>query len=118
LKFLCDEGVDRPIVEALRAAGHDVTYVAEQNPGVEDQDVLQAASREDRVLVTADKDFGELVFRQGRLHSGVVLLRLHGLGPSDKAQVAVAAVAEHGPELERSFAVLEQSRIRIRKRLS
>jgi predicted nuclease of predicted toxin-antitoxin system len=118
LRFTCDEGVDRQIVEALRSAGHDVTYVAEQSPGLVDEDVLQSASREGRVLVTADKDFGELVFRQGRLHSGITLVRLHGLDPSEKGRVAVAAIAEHGSELEQSFAVLEQGRIRIRKRLS
>lgn len=115
---MCDEGVDRPIVDALRAAGHDVTYVAEQSPGVRDEDVLHQAAQEARVLVTADKDFGELVFRQDRLHSGVVLVRLHGLAPSEKAQIAVAAIAEHGSELVQSFAVLEKGRIRIRKRPS
>ena len=118
MKFLCDEGVDRPIVEALRAAGHNVTYVAEQNPGIEDEDVLHSASHEGRVLVTADKDFGELVYRQGRLHSGILLVRLHGLRPSEKAQIAVSAIGEHGSELEQSFAVLEKGRIRIRKRPS
>lgn len=70
------------------------------------------------MLVTADKDFGELVFRQGRLHSGIILVRLHGLDPSEKGRVTVAAIAEHGSELEQAFAVLEQGRIRIRKRLS
>jgi hypothetical protein len=45
-------------------------------------------------------------------------VRLHGLGPSEKGRIAVAAVAEHGSELEQSFAVLEQNRIRIRKRPS
>jgi predicted nuclease of predicted toxin-antitoxin system len=118
LKFICDEGVDRPIVEALRVAGHDVTYVAEQSPGIDDEGVLQAAAQKARVLVTADKDFGELVFRQGRVHNGVVLVRLHGLDSAEKGQIAVAAIAEHGTELERSFAVLERGRIRIRKRPS
>ncbi len=118
LKFICDEGVDRPIVEALRVAGHDVTYVAEQSPGIDDEAVLRAASDGARVLVTADKDFGELVFRQGRVHGGIVLVRLHGLDATEKGRMTVAAIAEHGSELERSFAVLEKGRIRIRKRPS
>jgi predicted nuclease of predicted toxin-antitoxin system len=67
---------------------------------------------------TADKDFGELVFRQNRLHHGIVLLRLHGLSPAEKGQVAVAAVVEHGVEFEHSFVVLEKNRIRIRRRPS
>jgi predicted nuclease of predicted toxin-antitoxin system len=118
LKVVCDEGVDRPIVDALRAAGHDVSYVAEMDPGIADEDVLEFAARDRRVLVTADKDFGELVFRQNRLHHGIVLLRLHGLSPAEKGQITVAAVLEHGVEFEHSFVVLEKNRIRIRRRPS
>ena len=95
-----------------------MTYVAEQSPGIDDEGVLQAASEGARVLVTADKDFGELVFRQGRVHNGVVLVRLHGIDAMEKGRMTVAALAEHGSELEQSFAVLEKGRIRIRKRPS
>ena len=87
-------------------------------PGITDEQVLENATRDRRVLVTADKDFGDLVFRQGRPHHGIVLVRLHGLSPAEKARVAVAAIAEHGAELERSFAVIEKGRIRIRGRPS
>jgi predicted nuclease of predicted toxin-antitoxin system len=76
------------------------------------------AVRDQRVLITADKDFGELVFRQNRLHHGIVLLRLHGLGSAEKCALAVASVTEHGAEFEHSFAVLEKDRIRIRTRPS
>jgi predicted nuclease of predicted toxin-antitoxin system len=118
LKFICDEGVDRPIVEAVRDAGHDVTYVAEQTPGIDDEVVLRVASEGARVLVTAAKDFGALVFRQGRVHGGIILVRLHGLDAMEKGRMTVAAIAEHGAELEQSFAVLKKGRIRIRKRPS
>jgi predicted nuclease of predicted toxin-antitoxin system len=118
LRFVCDEGVDRPIVDALRRAGHDVTYVAEMEPGIEDDEVLELSARDGRVLVTADKDFGELVFRQGRLHHGIVLLRLHGLAPNEKGRLVVTSVEEHGDEFAHAFVVLEKNRIRIRKRPS
>lgn len=71
MNFLADEGVVR-----LRDEGHAVIYVAEMEPGTSDDAVLNVANRESAVLVTADKDFGEIVFRQGRSSSGVILIRL------------------------------------------
>ena len=116
MKLLCDEAVERPIVEGLRSEGHDVLYVAELSPSIPDEEVLDLAASEEAVLVTADKDFGELVYRQGRTHHGVLLIRLHGLGPEEKGRVTALAVAEHGSELVGSFSVVEKDRIRIRKR--
>jgi hypothetical protein len=71
---VCDEGVERPIIDALRAEGHDVFYVAELQPGIGDDEVLAIAEAEVAIVVTTDKDFGELVFRQGLANHGVVLL--------------------------------------------
>ena len=69
-------------MERLRDDGHAVVYVLEMEPGVSDDEVIQRANREAALLLTADKDFGELVFRQGRIAHGVVLIRLSGLPPS------------------------------------
>ena len=92
MKFVADEDVDRPIVERLRQVGHEVWYMAEMEPGTPDEVVLSLAKGEDALLVTADKDFGELVFRLRRLTSGVVLLRLEGLSPQKKAEVVSLAI--------------------------
>ena len=62
-----DESVDRQIVDLLRTDGHAVRYIAEIEPGISDDIVLDMAYQETDLLLTADKDFGELVFRQGRL---------------------------------------------------
>ena len=67
MNFLADESVDRPIVDSLRQRGHDVLYVAEMEPGISDDAVLDLANQEGALLLTADKDFGELVFRQRRI---------------------------------------------------
>jgi predicted nuclease of predicted toxin-antitoxin system len=69
------------------------------------------------VLITADKDFGELVFRQRQASTGVLLLRLWGLAPATKASVVSAAIHEHGRELTGAFAVLSHKSIRIRRML-
>jgi len=74
VNLFADESVDRPVVERLREDSHDIVYVAELAPSITDDEVLQEANSRSAVLVTADKDFGELVFRQRVAHSGVVLL--------------------------------------------
>jgi len=74
--FLANENTPRDAVVAARAAGHDVDWIVETYPGVDDDVVLARAQRESRVLITFDKDFGELVFRLGKNASnGVLLLR-------------------------------------------
>lgn len=75
MKLVADESIEGPSVYALRKAGHEVLFIAEFSPGIEDSTVLEIASREDALLLTADKDFGELVFRNGQTHSGVLLIR-------------------------------------------
>ena len=67
MNFLADESVDQGIVIRLRSEGHSVLAVAEMEPGLTDDAVLDAANERSALLPTADKDFGELVFRQGRL---------------------------------------------------
>ena len=64
MKLVADESVDAQIVEGLRTSGHEVIYFAELAPGTEDRDVLAVANGSQALLLTADKDFGELVFRQ------------------------------------------------------
>lgn len=114
MKIVADEGVDRQIVDALREQGLGVVYFAEQAPGSVDQDVLALAREEDVLLLTSDKDFGELVFRQHLASAGVVLLRLHGLLAAAKATVVQAALAAHGPEMLGAFTVVSPGMLRIR----
>ncbi|MGA2724032.1 MAG: DUF5615 family PIN-like protein [Bryobacteraceae bacterium] len=117
MTFLADEGVDRQIVERLRLDGHQVAYVAEMSPGIVDEAVLMESRISASVLITADKDFGELVFRQRHASAGVLLIRLWGLGPAMKAEVVAGAIQEHGQELPGAFAVLSPGNIRIRREI-
>jgi len=81
--------LDRQIVDRLRLDGYDVTYIAEIAPGILDEKVLDHSRRKESVLITADKDFGELAFRQHQSMSGILLVRLAGL----KARVKASMVA-------------------------
>jgi predicted nuclease of predicted toxin-antitoxin system len=116
LSLLADENVDRQIVALLRRDGHEVLYVAELDPGINDDEVLRYAKERHALLLTADKDFGELVYRQRRLTEGVVLFRLVGLPSEKKAELIAAAIRTHGDELSRAFTVISPGMVRIRHR--
>jgi predicted nuclease of predicted toxin-antitoxin system len=115
MNFIADEGVDRQIVERLRQDGHRIWYVAEMEPGISDDTVLDLANQKSALLLTADKDFGELVFRQHRLIPGVVLIRLAGLSPTRKAGIVTFAIDQHTSELPQAFAVISPGIFRIRR---
>lgn len=112
--LVCDEGVDRPIVECLRREGFESRYVAEMSPGIADEEVLRLAKSENALLVTTDKDFGELVYRQRRASAGVVLLRLAGLTENEKCQNVLAAFHTHGEAFQDAFTVISKGLVRIR----
>jgi predicted nuclease of predicted toxin-antitoxin system len=114
-EFVADETIDRQIVEGLRSRGHSVLFIAEVEPSVDDETVLAHSREQDAVLLTADKDFGELVFRQRLLHCGILLVRLAGLGADVKAQLVVSVVNRHADELRLGFAVLTRRAFRVRK---
>lgn len=114
MNFLADEGVDKPIVEILRQDGYSVLYIAEMQPGISDDIVLDIANQQRALLLTTDKDFGELVFRLSRLAKGVVLIRLAGLSPQKKAEIVASAIKQHLAQLTEAFTVILPGSIRIR----
>ncbi len=117
MNLLADESVDRQIVDRLRQDGHSVLYIAEIAPSVSDAEVLSRANALQSILITADKDFGELVYRLGRIHVGVVLIRLAGLSADFKADIISTAVRDRGTEMDDSFSVVTRATVRIRRRL-
>ncbi len=117
MNLLAAEGVERQIVERLRRDGHTVLYIAEMEPGVTDDVVLDRANEITALLLAADKDFGELVFRERRLSSGgVVLTRLAGLSAERKAEIVSEVLQERGAEFAHAFTVISPGRVRIRPR--
>lgn len=115
MNFLADESVDRPVVEGLRQEGFEVSYIVELAPGISDDAVIDLANQKTAILLTADKDFGEMVFRQ-RLHMhGIVLIRLAGLTPNRKAKIVTLAVRRHLGKLPHSFAVIMPGMLRLRR---
>jgi len=114
MNLLADEGVDKPIVEQLRQDGHDVLYVAEMEPSIPDEVVLQRANEHQALLITQDKDYGELVYRRSLVHLGVILVRLEGLLPETKARIVSKVLAQQGIEMPNAFSVISPGMVRIR----
>jgi predicted nuclease of predicted toxin-antitoxin system len=112
-QLLANENIMRSAVDRLRSRGHDVAWVREDSPGIDDATVLDRARRESRILITFDKDFGELVFRKGLSGScGVVLFRLATPDPATSAEM-IAAALESRSDWVGHFAVIDDSGIRM-----
>lgn len=117
MNLLADESVDSQIVELLRHDGHEILYVAEMEPGISDEEALKRANERNALLITADKDFGEMVFHQNLLTvGGVVLIRLAGLSAGRKAEIVSKAIESRGAELPTAFSVISAGRLRIRRK--
>lgn len=112
-KFLANENVPGEVVETARQAGHDLAWIAESSPGAEDDKVLATALAEERVLLTFDKDFGEMAFREGKASTcGVILLRPRVRSPSYLAQFMLGVLAQD-VEWEGSFSVAQEGKLRV-----
>jgi predicted nuclease of predicted toxin-antitoxin system len=114
MRVLADENVPRDIVAWLRTTGHDVLFAAEADAGASDMSWALRAEWEQRVILTSDKDFGELVFRDGHATHGIVLLRLDELAvPGVLARLqAVWSVVEANPSGR--FIVITETKVRVR----
>lgn len=113
MRILANENVPGPLMADLRERGHDVLWIRTEAPGSSDREVLARAQQEDRLLITFDKDFGELAFRFGLpASSGVVLFRISSPAPAHTARIALAAL-ESRTDWTGHFAVVEDDRIRM-----
>lgn len=106
MKLVADESVDAPIVAALRAPNLSVYFVTETCPGIADEEVLQLAVNQQAVLLTLDKDFGELVFRFQHPHAGVILVRLPTHSTHEKARIVSEAFKNHREKFVNTFTVI------------
>ncbi|TMJ01714.1 MAG: hypothetical protein E6G97_14840 [Alphaproteobacteria bacterium] len=99
MRFLADENVSRLVIERLRDESHDVLSVAETIPGAPDDDILNAADADGRILITEDRDFGEMAVRQRLALRGVILLELDRLANAAEANAVAEVVATHSERL-------------------
>jgi predicted nuclease of predicted toxin-antitoxin system len=114
LKFLADECCDTGLVGSLRQDGHDVLYVPEKKSGVLDDEVLLDAYNEERILLTEDKDFGELVYRLKKPSRGIVLIRIDVKERHRKWARLKKLIDDLGDRLPGHFVVIDTKKFRFR----
>jgi len=112
VRILADENLDGPIVTWLRAHGHDVAWMVELDAGAPDEDVLSRAA--DRVLLTGDRDFGRMIFLEGRMVAGVVYLRTRASSSSALLQALVPLWPVIEEKATGNFLVVTNDRVRVR----
>ena len=113
MKFLANENVATASVALLRKTGFDVCHVAEDCPGGQDADILELARRRDRIVITFDRDYGELVFKLNKPRPvGVIYLRFDPLWPTEAGEILAGLIGD--VPLEHYFTVVERNRLRQR----
>lgn len=116
MKFLLDESCDAAIATALEIEGHDVARVSQISQGITDDEVVKLALGQNRILLTEDKDFGQLVYASGKENCGVILFRF----PANEREVIARKVVElakiEKENLQRSFVVMESDKTRVRRK--
>ena len=114
MRFLLDQNIDARLIPFLISLGHDVIRIGREHPhDMSDEDILALAHRERRILITNDRDFGELVFRHGQPHSGLILFRLGSAGLPTKIARLTEILTQHGAQLN-GFIVATLDSIRVR----
>ncbi len=113
MRFIVDECSGPAVAAWLTAQGHDVFSVFDQARGLDDRTILEISQEQNRILVTLDKDFGELIFRERRPGRGIILLRLENERRANKIAVLGRLIAVYGKRLGECFVVATESKTRI-----
>ena len=113
MKFLADVNIEKSIVDELRSLGYDTRWVAEDNPYLDDMSIFRIAQKENYILLTNDKDFGEIVFRQKLIPSGIILFRIKGQDSKEKVKLLKKLLASHGDKVMKYFTVITKKKFRF-----
>jgi len=116
MRFLVDECTGPAVAEWLRNQNQEVFSVFEEARGMDDDYIIQKALEENWILITNDKDFGEKVYRDGRIHKGVILLRLDNERSSSKIQVLSRLLQKYPERLSDTFVVVTERQVRFARR--
>lgn len=115
MKLLANENIPLGMVHRLREMGHDVLAIVQTCPGVTDAVVLDLARREQRTLLTFDRDYGELVYlKHLPCPTGIIYLRFVPISPEDGVQLLASLLADEGKDVEGYFVVLDRDNYRRR----
>lgn len=116
MRFLVDECTGPAVGHWLRAQQHDVVSVYETARGIDDDEVIQRAFAEDRILITNDKDFGEKIYRERLPHKGIILLRLADERSAAKIGVLERLLSGHANRIPGQFVVVTETKVRFARK--
>lgn len=115
MRFLVDECAGPKVAEWLREQGHEVFSVFKEAKGASDDEVLAKAFSESWILVTNDKDFGEMIFRERREHHGVIFLRLNDERSDSKIEILRHLLTRYSEKLADRFVTVTETKVRFAK---
>jgi predicted nuclease of predicted toxin-antitoxin system len=115
MRFLADESVDIPVFLFLKERGFDIEHVAHISNGLDDDRVLRLAFSGKKILLTVDKDFGDLAFKFKRPSHGIILYRLEGMTNQEKALIVDGVLRNFSSKLEGAFTVISSKQVRVKK---
>lgn len=113
IRFLADVNVERGIVEFLVKSGFDVKWIPDYDCEMDDADLLAMSNAEKRILITNDKDFGELTFLKKQNSVGVILIRVKGQDTSEKVTLLGKLMSNHMEEIPNSFTLITNTKFRF-----
>jgi len=113
MRFIADETLGPIVIKWLRKLHHNVLSIYEDFRGLNDDEILQKSFEDNRILITNDKDFGEMVFRQRKSHSGVILLRLDDERSTNTIEVLDMLLGRYASQLVGNFVVATESTVRV-----
>lgn len=114
IKFLIDAGVGIKVESWLIKQGYDTRSIRDIDPRMPDKEILKIAASEKRMVITMDKDFGELVYHSGLPHAGVLLLRAENYSSTEKMNAVKRILLKHQDDIWGKFCVYQDNKLRIR----
>jgi predicted nuclease of predicted toxin-antitoxin system len=115
MDFLANENFPLLSVRLLREAGHRVVSIIQEAPGGKDEDILKRAHTEKLIILTFDRDYGELIYRHQALPpAGVVYFRFAPATPSEPAEILLNVMDKADLSVIGKFTIVERGRIRQR----
>ena len=116
MRFLVDECTGSAVASWLRDQNHEVFSVFDEARGIDDDDIIRKAIDEQWILITNDKDFGDKVYRDGRLHRGVILLRLEDERAASKIRILSCLLEAYSDRIPNSFLVVTERQVRFARK--
>jgi len=113
IKFIADVNIEKVIVNYLTEEGYGIKWVPDFNCEIHDEELLKLANKEKRVLITNDKDFGELTFLQKKISAGIILIRTKGQKAEDKLKLMKKLLQQHKDKLLNHFVIITEKKFRF-----